>query len=243
MLKLPWLSRPIWVPLIGKHIPENLSYDRRGVGEGARSSLDWERVIGSYHGRMIASVRLDDDLAARNDARALVSYVKFVLGLQSFSRNETRELIGRVARPALNKALGVLVDGRELAPNDLEAVFQIVQMMQPSGTGATIAHLGARLSAVSPELANLAKQREERRQKWLAVSADRGGSKSRGVSLGGGFGGNCRIDHKDVREPGQRQGQILFVGSRDAMRELRAGNMGKYAHPLYWGPFEVAGAD
>ena len=49
----------------------------------------------------------------------------------------------RVARPALKEALDVLVDGRELPPDDLEAVFQIVQMMKRSGTGATIALGGA----------------------------------------------------------------------------------------------------
>lgn len=155
-----------------KHIPRGLSYSRGGIGVETQSSLDWERSIGAYHGRMIANQRLRDDQAARQDARALVSYIRFVLGLQSFSRNETREVIVRVARPALNEALEVLVDGRELPPDDLEAVFQIVQMMKPSGTGATIARLGARLSAVSPELANLAKQREELRQRWLAVSAE-----------------------------------------------------------------------
>ncbi|MDR7144869.1 CHAT domain-containing protein [Rhizobium sp. BE258] len=170
-----WLlmDRPLLATAaFGKHIPEHLAYTRGGVGEGAQSSLDWERVIGSYHGRMIAGTQLHDDLSARSDARSLVSYVKFVLGLQSFSRNETREVIVRVARPALNEALSVLVDGRELSPDDVEAVFEIVQMMKPSGTGATIARLGARLSAVSPQLANLAKQREELRQKWLATPVD-----------------------------------------------------------------------
>ncbi len=167
------LDRPLLASAaFGKHIPEHLAYSRGGEGEGTQSSLDWERVIGSYHGRMIAATKLHDDLSARSDARALISYVKFVLGLQSFSRNETREVIVRVARPALNEALSVLVDGRELSPDDTEAVFEIAQMMKPSGTGATIARLGARLSAVSPELASLAKRREELRQKWPAVPDD-----------------------------------------------------------------------
>ncbi|MBY5768536.1 CHAT domain-containing protein [Rhizobium leguminosarum] len=155
-----------------KHIPQKLSYSRRGGDQEAQSSLDWERVIGAYHGRIIANERLHDRSAAREDAKALVSYIRFVLGLQSFSRNETREVIVRIARPALNEALDVLVDGTDLSPDDLEAVFQIIQMMKPSGTGATIARLAGRLSAVSPTLANLAKQREELRQQWLTMSPE-----------------------------------------------------------------------
>lgn len=29
----------------------------------------------------------------------------------------------------------------------------------------------------------------------------------------------------------------------DAMRDLRAVDAGRFAHPLYWGPFEVVGSD
>jgi CHAT domain-containing protein len=155
-----------------RHIPQNLSYSRGGVGMETQSSLDWERVIGAYHGRIIANERLHDRPAAREDAKALVSYIRFVLGLQSFSRNETREVIVRIARPALTEALDVLVDGTDLSPDDLEAMFQIIQMMKPSGTGATIARLAGRLSAVSPALANLAKEREELRQQWLTMSPE-----------------------------------------------------------------------
>lgn len=169
------LGRPLLAEyLFSKHMPDAKNGYRRGAeaGQVDMASLSWERALGAFHGRMLARERLDQLQDAQADARALADYMHFLLGLQSFSRNETRELIVRVARPALRTALELLALQDKPDARNIDTMLRIAQMMRASGTGATIARLGARLAAVSPELAALAKNREELRQTWLGLAKD-----------------------------------------------------------------------
>ena len=85
-----------------KAIPKTTLYSRASTfNETTSASLPWDRIIGAYHGRMIARKSLGDQAGAISDAQALTSYVNYVLGLQSFTRNETKLIIARIARPAL----------------------------------------------------------------------------------------------------------------------------------------------
>lgn len=169
------LGRPLLAERVfSRHIPDSKAGFLRTV-DGYQldlASLSWERTLGAFHGRMLARERLGQRDDARADARILADYMRFLLGLQSFSRNETRELIVRVARPTLRKALDILTESEGLSAGDIDAAARIAQMMRPSGTGATLARLSARLATVEPELAALAKNREELRQRWLSLPED-----------------------------------------------------------------------
>lgn len=134
-----------------------------------RSEIDWERVIGAGHGAIIASVQLGDTGRARDLAVRLSHYLRSVLAMQSFSRNETQEVILRVARPALEYAADVLAGSVSKTRDETDAVFQIGQLLNAGGTGGTVTRLGARLAAVSPELADLARRREEMRRQWAIL--------------------------------------------------------------------------
>lgn len=150
-----------------KAIPEKTFYKRGATfNEEESGSLTWDRIIGAYHGRMIARKRLGDQAGAIADAQALTSFVGYVLNLQSFTRNETRDIIARIARPALAEALRTLLEGDTDDNAKREAVFEIAQLLNQTRTGATLARVGARLSSISPDLADLAKRREARRDEW-----------------------------------------------------------------------------
>jgi CHAT domain-containing protein len=169
------LGRPLLAEYVfSKHVPDPSNGFKRGSesGEVDLASLSWERSLGAFHGRMLAREKLGLLEDARADARSLADYMHFLLGLQSFSRNETRELIVRVARPTLSTALELLASQDMPDAGDIDSMLRIAQMMRASGTGATIARLGARLASISPELAALAKSREDLRQTWLALSKD-----------------------------------------------------------------------
>ena len=157
------------------HAPgDQFSYSRGAGWSDGASSLEWERVLGALQGRIIARRTMGDLTGAETDARTMVAYVNFVMGLQSFSRNETREIIARVARASLVEALDVLAASQPSSPENVDAIFQITQLMKLGGTGATVARLAARLSAVSPELAELARQREDLRLRWQQDTDDEG---------------------------------------------------------------------
>lgn len=156
-------------------IPRKEEFYRRGNREGmgsdhnASGSLNWEQGIGSYLGAMIASHLLGEDGRAREFAISFVAYLKSVQSVQSFSRNETQEIITRTARPALEFAVRRLVEQASPSRADIDAIFQVGQMLNAGGTGATVARLGARLGAISPELAELARIREEKRRIWVSL--------------------------------------------------------------------------
>lgn len=137
------------------------------------SEIDWERVIGAGHGAMIASLQLGDTDRARNLAVRLTHYLRSVLAMQSFSRNETQEVILRVARPALEYAADILAGSASKTSDETDAVFQIGQLLSAGGTGGTVTRLGARLGAVSTELADLARRREEMRRQWAQLDPSR----------------------------------------------------------------------
>ncbi|CDZ49748.1 CHAT domain-containing protein [Neorhizobium galegae] len=134
-----------------------------------RVELDWERIIGAAHGAMIASRELKDEAGARAFAVKLTRYVRSVLAMQSFSRNETQEIILRTARPALEYAANILADKASESGDEVDAVFHITQLLNTGGAGGTVNRLGARLAAVSPVLADIARQREETRRQWVTL--------------------------------------------------------------------------
>ena len=140
-----------------------------GLQGEKQDELDWERTIGAAHGAIIASGELGNHQGARDFAVRLSRYVKSVLGMQSFSRNETQEIILRTARPALEYATNILADGASMSSDEKDAAFQIGQLLNAGGAGATATRLGARLAAVSPELAELARRREEMRRQWAIL--------------------------------------------------------------------------
>lgn len=138
------------------------------------AEFDWTRTIGALHGRMLARIALQDRSAALKDARELVDYSGRALARQSFSRFETRDLVARVAAPALAAAARVLIGKpgrleRGTNPADFDKAFLALQLMKPSTTATTVTRLAARLSTGSPELAARARQREELRAEWDAV--------------------------------------------------------------------------
>lgn len=151
-------------------IPADLTYERGGRNYQQNSSLDWERTIGAYHGRMLARIQLGDRIGAAGDAAGLVDYVSFVLNLQSFTRHETREIVARVARPAMLAALDVFTESQS-EPALVSSAFRAVQLLNQTGTATTVSRLGARLGAVSPELGELARHREALRARWFATDA------------------------------------------------------------------------
>ncbi|WP_428523579.1 CHAT domain-containing protein [Roseibium sp.] len=131
-----------------------------------RLTEDWETNIGAFHGRMIARRQIGDQKAAAEDAFGLIEYVSGTLAGQSFNRNETREVIARVARHALREAVTAL---RAYEPENREhkaALFEIAQLLNLTSTSRTVTRLGARLDSISPELAELARERENLRRKW-----------------------------------------------------------------------------
>jgi CHAT domain-containing protein len=152
---------------------DNTSTAAVGPYEDKRSEFDWGRVIGSGHGAMIASRQLGDETRARDLAVRLLHYVRFALARQSFSRNETQEVILRAARPALEYAATVLTASQSMTARETDAVFQIGQLLNAGGTSGTVMRLGARLAAVSPELADLARRREETRRQWAMLEPTR----------------------------------------------------------------------
>ena len=111
--------------------------------------------------------RLATRLTCRSeDALDLTEYVSGALASQSFNRNETREVIARVARHALREAVTAL---RVYEPENREhkaALFEIAQLLNLTSTSRTVTRLGARLDSISPELAELARERENLRRKW-----------------------------------------------------------------------------
>lgn len=155
-------------------VPENGTQYTKEAASGqdgqGRDQLDWERIIGAAHGAMIASRELKDEARARAFAVKLTRYVRSVLSMQSFSRNETQEIILRTARPALEYAANVLPDNASMSGDEADAVFQIAQLLNTGGAGGTVNRLGARLAAVSPALADIARQREEMRRQWVALN-------------------------------------------------------------------------
>jgi CHAT domain-containing protein len=154
-------------------VPENGTQYTRDARSGQedreRDELDWERMIGAAHGAMIASRELRDEAGARAFAVKLVRYVRSALAMQSFSRNETQEIILRTARPALEYAANILADNASMDGDEADAVFQIAQLVNTGGAGGTVNRLGARLAAVSPVLADIARQREEMRRQWIGL--------------------------------------------------------------------------
>lgn len=154
-------------------IPENgTRYSKEatsGQDNGGRDQLDWERIIGAAHGAMIASHDLKDEAGARAFAGKLTRYVRSVLAMQSFSRNETQEIILRTARPALEYAANILADSASMDADEADAVFQIAQLLNTGGAGGTVNRLGARLAAISPALADIARHREDLRRQWVAL--------------------------------------------------------------------------
>jgi CHAT domain-containing protein len=142
-----------------------------------KTSFDWTRVIGAFQGRMMARQALGDLEGAKADARAFVAYTQRALQRQSFTRFETRDLVARFARPALLVAVQTLVGPsgrleRQTSPQDFNTIFEALQLMKPSSTGATVTRLAARLSQRSTDLAVAARSREELRLRWDAARLD-----------------------------------------------------------------------
>ena len=142
-----------------------------------KTSFDWTRTIGAFHGRMMARQALSDVVGAKEDARAFVAYTRRALQRQSFTRFETRDLVVRFARPALLVAVQILVGpsgrlDRQTSPQDFNTIFEALQLVKPSSTGATVTRLAARLSQRSTDLAVAARGREELRLRWDTARLD-----------------------------------------------------------------------
>lgn len=160
---------------------------------GSSVEFDWTRTLGALHGRMLARVALGDRRGALEDARALINFARKALERQSFSRFETRDLVARAAQRALGAAVGLLTGergelDRSVAKGDFDAAFVALQLMRPTTTATTVTRLAARLSGGAPDLAVLARRREELRLEWErargAAAADDGEPQRRARRLG-----------------------------------------------------------